>query len=154
MRLHEVTHWPWHAISTSQEISNGQTHGSNHPHSTTQRIMAYWLSHKENYGHCWPVEGLVVLKELPQGLQEKAKLSGQRKRWSMWTDDSIFVNTLVNNYFFNGPELDVVVPMRVVATAHSLTVVKRPVEYYDNDWRARLLLLLNPMQWCWCINLK
>ena len=166
--------WPWHDISTSQEISNRQwtntwikpttfprdlqhhkrlgrsptaqqTHGSNHPHSTTQRIMGYWLSHKENYGHCSPVEGLVVLKELPQGLQEKAKLSGQRKDWSMWTDDSIFVNTLVNNYFFNGPELDVVVPMRVVATAHSLTVMERPVRNYENDWRARIFLLLNPM---------
>ena len=51
----------------------------------------------------------------------------------MWTDDSIFVNTLVNNYFFNGPELDVVVPMRVVATAHSLTVMERPVRNYEND---------------------
>ena len=95
--------------------------------------MAYWLSHKKNYGHCSPVEGLVVLKELPQGLQEKAKLSGQRKGWSMWKGDSIFVNTLVNNYFFNAPELDVVVPMRVVATAHSLTVVERPVGNYGND---------------------
>ena len=95
--------------------------------------MAYWLSHKKNYGHCSPVECLVVLKELPQGLQEKAKLSGQRKGWSMWKGDSIFVNTLVKNNFFNGPELDIVVPMRVVATAHSLTVMERPVRNYEND---------------------
>ena len=51
----------------------------------------------------------------------------------MWKGDSIFVNTLVNNNFFNGPELDVVVPMRVVATAHSLTVMERPVRNYEND---------------------
>ena len=51
----------------------------------------------------------------------------------MWKGDSIFVNTLVKNNFFNGPELDIVVPMRVVATAHSLTVMERPVRNYEND---------------------
>ena len=140
--------WPTDPGTPSQPPKRSptaqQTRGSNHPHSTTDKIMAYWLSDKENYGH-WPVEGLVVLKELPQGLQEKAKLSGQRKGWSMWKGDSIFVNTLVKNNFFNGPELDVVVPMRVVATAHSLTVMERPVRNYENDWRARIFLLLNPM---------